>query len=1430
MAIILALLLVGGLVLPLPFGTIVAYAAGTEYSVGTYADLSTRIQNATNGDVIRLTADIDVSAGGSFYSSSGAGRTITIKGDGHTIKQTGTKPLFSFAYGNITFENVKFDGNAKTMNIGNGGSALYSTGATLTVKDSEFVSCVTNREDGGGAIHSRGTLNISDCLFVNNRSSEMDGGAILIGAGSAAITNSTFTGNYAEYDGGAVAVEAGSAAITNCTFYGNTAYEHGGAIADLSSSSGVRIKNTIAIGNTVESSTSTKQHSADVEHSYGASNSTSVIDAGNNLFGKIGTGSAALKAVSTSKRDVANSPAWLDTALKNNGGSTRTLALLDVASSPARDKGASGSGVPATDQRGVSRDATPDIGAYEYYVAPPATVSGVAISPQDVVLGKGDTRTFTAEVAGENGPSPEVTWSVSGATSANTKVTSTGLSGPGATAQGALSVAADEAATTFTVTATSVTDTSKSASATVSLVGEFDVATGAEYNNAMLSGLNPLIINITADLTGVDAPALATAREVVINGNGHTLTQAPAGVSARLEAVAAGNRLTINDLSIIGDAVPTNYKNGGGAVYLAKGDVILNNVSIQNCSVEYKNDPGNQNGLRFGGGAVSVALTDPPNSSASNGSITATNCTFTNNTVGHTFDNFGGGALGADKVYLTNCTFWGNKVLDGVGGAVYARLGGEMVNCTVVSNAAGVAGGGVVSRTNEVNGNFTRLHLLNCIVVGNYLYATPDGVDGVSSATFRNGHSGINVDQVYDQGGNIFGYVHTVIDADYRDLVYSSEGLRKEGPGSVWNVSDAPDDLKKWLDYALPKDNGGATPTIALKDLYDSPAIDKGRTAGSVDANLAALAAPASDQRGVARDDGKLDVGAYEYTGARAAYKGALQDLVAAVEEAGYTEADYTTASWAALSSALALAKAALADDAATQQQVDEAKDVLVEAVSALTSRASAGDLAYLEAMVNFVESKVGGSSAYTTDSWTRYAAALAQAQDILAAPAGYSSVEVESAADALLAACQELKRVVDKSLLAAAVEAAEEILANPQLIPSYRDALAQELEKARALLADPDATWDQVTDAFEALLSLIGVETEAGDKTRLTALAKIASKLDSAVWTPASLAPVAAALTQAQYVVDDPEAVQSEVESAEAALQDALDGLTRRADFSALAAVVARAEAVIAATDDYVPSTIAGLSAATQAATAVLDDANATQAEVNAARDSLVAELLKARKKANFKQLNAALQTASALDLSAYTSASVKSLSASLERGRTLLALSHEEVTQEMVDTATSDILVALASLVLRAPNVEPPAGQPGGSGGGANGSGGSSTGSSGSTGSAGSAGVSFTGLAGLGSVASADVGSGSSTSTANTAGANTAAQDRVQRSESPQAVAEALVEDTVPLAQSDAHATGSILTNALFWLVLGAAVALLALGFLLFAKRRRGEGPSCS
>ncbi len=92
-------------------------------------------------------------------------------------------------------------------------------------------------------------------------------------------------------------------------------------------------------------------------------------------------------------------------------------------------------------------------------VTPPAAVTGVSVSPAGATVEAGKTVQFSATVNGTGGFSQEVTWSVSGGESDGTSISANGL----------LTVAADETATSLTVTATASGDSGIYGTATVTV-------------------------------------------------------------------------------------------------------------------------------------------------------------------------------------------------------------------------------------------------------------------------------------------------------------------------------------------------------------------------------------------------------------------------------------------------------------------------------------------------------------------------------------------------------------------------------------------------------------------------------------------------------------------------------------------------------------------------------------------------------------------------------------------------------------------------------------------------------------------------------------------------------------------------------------------------------------------------------------------------
>ena len=209
----------------------------------------------------------------------------------------------------------------------------------------------------GGAIVSDGanpSLTIADSTIANN-TAQSAGGGILAG-GDVSLTNVTVAGNRSTsgLGGGLYLFASARAVVSNATIAGNSALKGGGLFVENTAFIGVapKVTSSILAGNTASSE---PDCSASLDSSY------DLIGNGAGCFGPAG---------SHNKAGTAASP--LDPRLGElaaNGGPTPTLALL--AGSPAVNAGnpaPAGSGAEAcspTDQRGVRRNATCDIGAFE---------------------------------------------------------------------------------------------------------------------------------------------------------------------------------------------------------------------------------------------------------------------------------------------------------------------------------------------------------------------------------------------------------------------------------------------------------------------------------------------------------------------------------------------------------------------------------------------------------------------------------------------------------------------------------------------------------------------------------------------------------------------------------------------------------------------------------------------------------------------------------------------------------------------------------------------------------------------------------------------------------------------------------------------------------------------------------------------------------
>jgi CSLREA domain-containing protein len=260
-------------------------------------------------------------------------KALTIQGNGAIINSFGIqhRVFHVGAAGNLTISNVTLTGGINPLPPFDGyvdGIGIFVSGGTINVSDSSFTGIQTHGL-GGGIFFDSGTGTVANSTFSNNRA-DYGGGIALFGAGLQVI-NSTFSSNsaidtYGSGGGGAIYTQA-NLAVTHCTFVSNSndggSFPFGSAIAADAGSVVTSVNNLFA-GHASPMTSGTVNHTTSYDHG------TTV-------------------------------PAWLG-SLADNGGATQTHALLSGATNAINQ----GSGSQPTDQRGYPRDASPDIGSFEY--------------------------------------------------------------------------------------------------------------------------------------------------------------------------------------------------------------------------------------------------------------------------------------------------------------------------------------------------------------------------------------------------------------------------------------------------------------------------------------------------------------------------------------------------------------------------------------------------------------------------------------------------------------------------------------------------------------------------------------------------------------------------------------------------------------------------------------------------------------------------------------------------------------------------------------------------------------------------------------------------------------------------------------------------------------------------------------------------------
>ncbi len=306
-------------------------------------------------------------------SSSGAVSTAAA-----TLTLTGAISLADQYAGTvITFDPTVF-GTAQTITLQGTDLELSNTSLATTITGPSKVGVTITGNQASRVFQVDGgvTASISG-LTITGGSTSGNGGGIL-NDGALTLTGVTLTQNTARY-GGAIFTQGGSLSLALCTIAGNTAAVSGGGIEAqnnitviastfannvATAGDGGAIDNpnggeyTITVEDTIFSNDSSP---------YGPEIANAVVSLGHNLVSNNANSSGWIAISDSTGTATKPLQAYLGT-LGNYGGQTPTIPLLP--GSPALGNGTKvkypGTNTTiSTDQRGLSLDGQPDIGAFQ---------------------------------------------------------------------------------------------------------------------------------------------------------------------------------------------------------------------------------------------------------------------------------------------------------------------------------------------------------------------------------------------------------------------------------------------------------------------------------------------------------------------------------------------------------------------------------------------------------------------------------------------------------------------------------------------------------------------------------------------------------------------------------------------------------------------------------------------------------------------------------------------------------------------------------------------------------------------------------------------------------------------------------------------------------------------------------------------------------
>ncbi|MFS7253962.1 YSIRK-type signal peptide-containing protein [Carnobacterium divergens] len=339
------------------------------------------------------------------------------------------------------------------------------------------------------------------------------------------------------------------------------------------------------------------------------------------------------------------------------------------------------------------------------------------------------------------------------------------------------------------------------------------------------------------------------------------------------------------------------------------------------------------------------------------------------------------------------------------------------------------------------------------------------------------------------------------------------------------------------------------------------------------------------------------------------------------------SEKDYTVESFNTLVAAFDAATAVYDNEEATQADADQANVALQSAVESLEKAVVEVNKTDLTYTIKSVGNILASEKDYTVESFNTLVAAFDAAtavydnEEATQADADQANVALQSAVESLEKAVVE----VNKTDLTYTIKSVGNILASEKdyTVESFNTLVAA-FDAATAVYDNEEATQadaDQANVALQSAVESLEKAVVEVNKTDLTYTIKsvgniLASEKD---YTVESFNTLVAAFDAATAVYDNEEATQADADQANVALQSAVESLEKavvEVNKTDLTYTIKSVGNILASEKDYTVESFNTLVAAFDAATAVYDNEEATQADAdqaNVALQSAVESLEKA-------------------------------------------------------------------------------------------------------------------------------------------------------------------------------------------------------------------------